>query len=72
MISPSINNAGPFILPCNGEKTLPVLLTISNYAEKILLKFSLIPYDRNEGEERWHKFNTRKRNHYYQNGSLED
>jgi hypothetical protein len=35
MISPSINNAGPIILPCNGEKTLPVLLTISNYAEKI-------------------------------------
>jgi hypothetical protein len=35
MISPSINSASPFILPCNGEKTLPVLLTISIYAEKI-------------------------------------
>jgi hypothetical protein len=34
MISPSINNAGPIILPCNGEKTLPLHLTISNYAEK--------------------------------------
>jgi hypothetical protein len=63
MISPSINNACPVILPCYGEKTLLPLLTNSKSAKKFLLNFYLIPYDRCEGEEYWHKLNTKRRNH---------